>query len=68
MSGIARIAPTVTKSVALRGVETPDNCQNFQFLELSTFVETPDEPNQEHEELTKVRPIPDTSSMLSQEN
>ena len=47
---IACIAPTVTKSVALWGVVTPDDCWNFRLLELLTFVGTLDEPNREHQE------------------
>jgi hypothetical protein len=46
-SGIntVRIAPTVTRSVALRGVETPNDCWNSRLPELPTLVGTPDERN-----------------------
>jgi hypothetical protein len=37
-------------SVKLRGVGTPDDCQDFRHPELLTLVETPDKPNREHQE------------------
>ena len=50
MSGIGHTAPTVTESVKLRGVRTPDDCWDFRLVELPTLVGTPDESTQENRE------------------
>ena len=39
----------LSKSVKARDVGTPDHCQNSRPSELSTYVETPDEPTQEQQ-------------------
>ena len=50
MSGIGHTAPTVTESVKLRGVRTPDDCWDFRLVELPTLVGTPDKPTWDNRE------------------